>query len=82
MLCIMNTSDGIMSSTVADGLAVGAAGLSNNACITFLVGAAMVLHKGPVAFGYTTYLVTIGEAKRTIHKGNDCLEYAAACCPP
>jgi zinc transporter ZupT len=47
---------GLLIHSVADGLAVGAASLSSNLAVGFTVAAAMVLHKGPVAFGLTLYL--------------------------
>jgi zinc transporter ZupT len=47
---------GLLIHSVADGLAVGAASLSTNLAVSFTVAAAMVMHKGPVAFGLTLYL--------------------------
>lgn len=60
---------GLVAHSVADGLAVGAAGLANNTCVTLLVGVAMVLHKGPAAFGFTAYLLATGESKPAIQQG-------------
>eukprot|EP00892_Ulva_mutabilis_P011241 jgi/Ulvmu1/848/UM010_0222.1 len=42
--------------SVADGLAVGIASLSKSIRLAVSIGFAMVLHKGPVAFGLTAFL--------------------------
>jgi zinc transporter ZupT len=44
----------------ADGLAVGVANMSPSMRLAAAVGAAMVLHKGPVAFGFVSHLMTHG----------------------
>lgn len=41
-----------------DGVAVGAASLSPSTRLAITLGAAMVLHKGPVAFGLSAYLLS------------------------
>ncbi|GMH32516.1 hypothetical protein BSKO_00350 [Bryopsis sp. KO-2023] len=56
---------GLVIHSIADGLAVGVAALAPDGCIGLLVGIAMVLHKGPVAFGFTAYLLTL---RRPIEK--------------
>jgi ZIP Zinc transporter len=47
---------GLLVHCASDGLALGSAFLSGNAALSFVVGAAMVLHKAPMAFGLTSYL--------------------------
>jgi hypothetical protein len=42
----------------ADGLAVGVAHMSDSIRLAVAIGMAMVLHKGPVAFGLVSYLLT------------------------
>lgn len=59
---------GMMMHAVADGVAVGAASLSSNLAIIVAVSLAMVLHKGPMAFGLATYLATAGWSDAKIHK--------------
>ena len=41
----------------ADGLAVGVASMSTSIRLAVSIGFAMVLHKGPVAFGLSAYLI-------------------------
>lgn len=41
----------------ADGLAVGVASMSTSIRLAVSVGFAMVLHKGPVAFGLSSFLI-------------------------
>jgi solute carrier family 39 (zinc transporter), member 9 len=47
---------GLLVHCVADGLAMGAAFLSGNASLSFVIATAMVLHKAPMAFGLGSYL--------------------------
>lgn len=80
---------GLVVHAAADGLAVGAASMSPSTRLALLVGVAMVLHKGPVAFGLTTFLrgckwswreigrVRFGSMRACMHS-NDC---AAAVLP-
>ena len=42
---------GLLVHCASDGLALGSAFLSGNAALSFVVGAAMVLHKAPMAVG-------------------------------
>eukprot|EP00884_Botryococcus_braunii_P023110 jgi/Botrbrau1/9483/Bobra.0252s0101.1 len=49
---------GLLIHCAADGLAVGAASLSSSTSLSFSVAMAMALHKGPTAFGLTSYLLT------------------------
>lgn len=51
---------GLLIHCCADGLAMGAAFLSGNARLTMIIAAAMVLHKAPMAFGLSTYLMSCG----------------------
>lgn len=41
-----------------DGLAVGVASMSTSTRLAVAIGMAMVLHKGPVAFGLSAYLIS------------------------
>jgi zinc transporter ZupT len=59
---------GLLVHSLADGLAVGAASLSTNLAVTFTVASAMVLHKGPVAFGLTLYLQSANWDARKRHQ--------------
>lgn len=58
------------TSVVADGIAVGTAALSPDGCVGLLVGIAMVLHKGPVAFGVTAYFSSISMPLQRIKRGS------------
>lgn len=49
---------GLLAHAAADGLAVGVASVSPSIKLAVAVGMAMVLHKGPVAFGLGTFLVS------------------------
>lgn len=49
---------GLIVHAAADGLAVGVASVSPSVKLAVAVGMAMVLHKGPVAFGLGTFLVS------------------------
>lgn len=49
---------GLIVHAAADGLAVGVAHVSPSIKLAVAVGMAMVLHKGPVALGLGTYLVS------------------------
>lgn len=51
---------GLMVHCAADGLALGAAALSGNARLNFMVTAAMLAHKVPMAVGLATYLQGCG----------------------
>ncbi|KAL4548184.1 hypothetical protein Ndes2526B_g07376 [Nannochloris sp. 'desiccata'] len=61
---------GLLVHCASDGLALGSAFLSGNAALSFVVGAAMVLHKAPMAFGLTSYLQSCrwpwAKAQRTL----------------
>jgi solute carrier family 39 (zinc transporter), member 9 len=46
----------LMIHCASDGLAMGTAALSGSASVSMMVGAAMILHKAPMAFGLTSYL--------------------------
>lgn len=48
---------------------MGTAALSPNGCVGLLVGMAMVLHKGPVAFGVTAYFSSISVPLPKIKRG-------------
>ena len=48
---------GLLIHCAADGLAVGAAALAGNARLSLMIGVAMVLHKAPMAFGLSTFLM-------------------------
>jgi solute carrier family 39 (zinc transporter), member 9 len=49
---------GLLVHAAADGLAVGVAHVSPSMKLAVAVGMAMVLHKGPVALGLGSYLVS------------------------
>ncbi len=49
---------GLMVHCMADGLAMGSAFLSGSASMNFVLGTAMVLHKAPMAFGLSSYLIS------------------------
>ena len=50
----------ILIHTAADGLAVGVAHMSTSIRLAVAIGVAMVLHKGPVAFGLISFLMAQG----------------------
>ena len=50
----------ILIHTAADGLAVGVAHMSTSIRLAVAIGVAMVLHKGPVAFGLMSFLIAQG----------------------
>lgn len=56
---------GLMVHAAVDGVALGATSYSGTGSTTFLVFMAIMLHKGPAAFGLTTYLMQNGETMRT-----------------
>eukprot|EP01025_Chloroclados_australasicus_P038345 TRINITY_DN3941_c1_g1_i6.p2 TRINITY_DN3941_c1_g1~~TRINITY_DN3941_c1_g1_i6.p2 ORF type:complete len:179 (-),score=22.74 TRINITY_DN3941_c1_g1_i6:1150-1686(-) len=47
---------GLVIHSIADGLAMGTSALSGNLQLGFMVGLAMILHRGPMAFGLAAYL--------------------------
>lgn len=49
---------GLMVHCMADGLAMGSAFLSGSASMNVVLGTAMVLHKAPMAFGLSSYLIS------------------------
>ena len=49
---------GLLVHCVADGIAMGSAFVSGNTSTTLILGAAMVLHKAPMAFGLSSYLIS------------------------
>eukprot|EP01026_Neomeris_dumetosa_P001562 TRINITY_DN10385_c0_g2_i2.p1 TRINITY_DN10385_c0_g2~~TRINITY_DN10385_c0_g2_i2.p1 ORF type:complete len:230 (-),score=21.67 TRINITY_DN10385_c0_g2_i2:101-727(-) len=67
---------GLVVHSVADGLAVGVASLSGNQDLNFAVGVAMVLHRGPVAFGLGSYLCKVNYPYEESQRG--LLAFAAA----
>lgn len=48
---------GLMVHCMADGLAMGSAFLSGSTSMNVVLGTAMVLHKAPMAFGLSSYLI-------------------------
>eukprot|EP00877_Chromochloris_zofingiensis_P005743 jgi/Chrzof1/1516/Cz10g10210.t1 len=60
---------GLVVHAAADGLAVGASSLSTQPLVVLSVAAAMVVHKGPVAVGLTSYLKTAQWTMGRIQKG-------------
>jgi zinc transporter 9 len=57
---------------VSDGLAVGAASLSELPQISLGVATAMVVHKGPVAIGLATFLRSAQWTPAQVHRGGRC----------
>lgn len=57
---------GLVVHTAADGLAVGVAHMSESWNLALAIGMAMVLHKGPVAIGLVTYLLSQGCSRADI----------------
>eukprot|EP00239_Pterosperma_sp_CCMP1384_P006029 CAMPEP_0197843610 /NCGR_PEP_ID=MMETSP1438-20131217/511_1 /TAXON_ID=1461541 /ORGANISM="Pterosperma sp., Strain CCMP1384" /LENGTH=334 /DNA_ID=CAMNT_0043453871 /DNA_START=346 /DNA_END=1350 /DNA_ORIENTATION=+ len=51
---------GILVHSGADGIAMGASAMSENLSTSVLVFAAIMMHKGPMAFGLATYLLNAG----------------------
>ena len=49
---------GLIIHCIADGLAMGSAFLTGDATLSFVLGTAMVLHKAPMAFGLSAYLLS------------------------
>ena len=64
---------GLCVHAAADGLAVGVASVSPSIKLAVAVGMAMVLHKGPVAFGLGSFLVSRKLPTATVIK---------VCCTP
>eukprot|EP01025_Chloroclados_australasicus_P034411 TRINITY_DN35159_c0_g1_i2.p1 TRINITY_DN35159_c0_g1~~TRINITY_DN35159_c0_g1_i2.p1 ORF type:complete len:359 (+),score=15.63 TRINITY_DN35159_c0_g1_i2:81-1079(+) len=60
---------GLVIHSIADGLAVGVASLSENQDLNFAVGVAMVLHRGPVAFGLGSYLAKVNFPQQQSSRG-------------
>lgn len=54
---------------VSDGLAVGAASLSNLPAVSVGVATAMVVHKGPVALGLSTFLRGAAWTPQQVQRG-------------
>ncbi|KNC77404.1 hypothetical protein SARC_10133 [Sphaeroforma arctica JP610] len=53
-------------SSTADGFAMGAASAAGNSSVELLVFAAIMLHKGPAAFGLVAFLLSEGLDKRKV----------------
>ncbi|KAI8104254.1 hypothetical protein M9434_002814 [Picochlorum sp. BPE23] len=51
---------GLLIHCIADGVAMGSAFLSGNSSVTLILGTAMVLHKAPMAFGLSSFLISSG----------------------
>ena len=51
---------GLLIHCIADGVAMGSAFLSGNSSVTLVLATAMVLHKAPMAFGLSSYLISCG----------------------
>jgi zinc transporter 9 len=49
---------GLLIHCCADGLAMGSAFMSGNTSLSLVLGTAMVLHKAPMAFGLSSYLMS------------------------
>ena len=54
---------GILTHSAIDGLALGAISVSDNASLELVVFLAIVLHKGPAAFGLASFLLHQGRSK-------------------
>ena len=72
----------ILIHTAADGLAVGVAHMSDSLRLALAIGMAMVLHKGPVAFGLISFLQSQGCHSQAIWQvrmvpGRECRLYTA-----
>lgn len=71
---------GLIVHAAADGLAVGVASVSPSIKLAVGVGMAMVLHKGPVAFGLGTFLVSQKLPTYTVIKVRFCNDHAGHVC--
>ena len=60
---------GLIVHAMADGLAMGAAAASGNEQINFTITLAVLLHKGPAAFGLTTYLMAAPWSRMEVMQG-------------
>eukprot|EP00038_Savillea_parva_P017266 m.19605 g.19605 ORF g.19605 m.19605 type:complete len:346 (+) comp3707_c0_seq2:263-1300(+) len=57
---------GLIVHATVDGVAVGASTYSGNGRVSFIIFAAIMLHKAPAAFGLSVYLTSIGLHRREI----------------
>ncbi|KAF2015453.1 Zinc/iron permease [Aaosphaeria arxii CBS 175.79] len=59
------TTIGLIIHACADGIALGASSTAPSTSLSFIIFFAIMLHKGPAAFGLTTVLLKQGLSKRT-----------------
>ncbi len=60
---------GLLVHSLADGLAMGAAAVSDNDKVNFSITFAILLHKAPAAFGLTTYLLNSRWSRAKVVQG-------------
>lgn len=69
---------GLIVHCVADGIAMGSAFVSGSTSTTLILGAAMVLHKAPMAFGLSSYLIS---CKWTWQRSQETIVWFSAAAP-
>lgn len=64
----MSTTIGLVVHAAADGIAMGAATLTDKADVEFIIFLAIMLHKAPAAFGLTSFLLHEGADRQSVRK--------------
>ncbi|KAL5269110.1 hypothetical protein ACHWQZ_G002815 [Mnemiopsis leidyi] len=64
----LSTIIGLVVHAAADGIALGAASLTDKAEIEFIIFLAIMLHKAPAAFGLTSFLLHEGADRTSVRK--------------
>jgi zinc transporter 9 len=59
---------GLIVHAAIDGVALGASSYSGNGAVSFIIFAAIMLHKAPAAFGLSVYLASLGHNRRAVQK--------------
>mmetsp|Transcript_15533 Transcript_15533/g.40251 ORF Transcript_15533/g.40251 Transcript_15533/m.40251 type:complete len:346 (+) Transcript_15533:235-1272(+) len=59
---------GLMVHAAIDGVALGASTYSGNGKVSFIIFAAIMLHKAPAAFGLTVYLTSLEHHRRAVQQ--------------
>jgi len=64
----MSTTIGLVVHAAADGIAMGAATLTDKADVEIIIFLAIMLHKAPAAFGLTSFLLHQGADRQSVRK--------------
>eukprot|EP00037_Helgoeca_nana_P002302 m.32997 g.32997 ORF g.32997 m.32997 type:complete len:347 (+) comp12494_c0_seq1:131-1171(+) len=59
---------GLIVHAAIDGVALGASTYSGNGRVSFIIFAAIMLHKAPAAFGLSVYLTSLGHHRRAVQQ--------------